>query len=384
MTELSYQHKQTLGETRHVVDENTFFDDIVPAEVTDVIRAFAAEFSPLPPLHVPLRKDAQAIYGWPADGVGEKIRTHGGSIRFGWRMREWPRVLLTAEAHAVWVDPDGALIDITPDVADGDISLFVPTSEPFGFGKRPPTRYHVLYSAPDQSQAIAERIARMTSGQRAYEDRRAQKAGQTLDAWIRDKYYHDPLPGLIAAFIAACDAFDAGLPTLPSLIQAVTNAAEEQPPQTLPSAQGRTDDAVPAPVGAMAEDDASAARAENPPVQATRPPTTKRNPWTMRRTTISFGSRTTKRTTTSRLTILKRMRHGSPRKASTSGRGSVTSVARRSCARCRTVILCIFHSNDLVANQIVLKRVQPSWRLGVELEQGIGTEPWRKSTEIPT
>jgi hypothetical protein len=28
MTELSYQHKQTLGETRHVVDENSFFDDI--------------------------------------------------------------------------------------------------------------------------------------------------------------------------------------------------------------------------------------------------------------------------------------------------------------------------------------------------------------------
>ena len=54
MTELSYQHKQTLGETRHVVDENTFFDDIVPAAVTDIIRAFAAEFSPLPPIHVPL------------------------------------------------------------------------------------------------------------------------------------------------------------------------------------------------------------------------------------------------------------------------------------------------------------------------------------------
>jgi hypothetical protein len=265
MTELSYQHKQTLGKTRHVVDENTFFDDIAPREVTDVIRAFAAELSPLPPVHLPLRKDARAAYGWPADGVGEMIRTHGGSIRFGWRMREWPGVLLTAEAHAVWVDPDGTLIDITPDVADGDVSLFVPASESFGLDQRPPTRYRVLYAAPDRSEAIAERIARMNSGQRAYEDRRAQKAGQTLVAWVQDKYYHDPLPGLIAAFIAACDAFDAGLPTLPSLIQTDT---EEQLPQTLPGVPAPADAAVPPPAGAMAEDEASEARAENPPLEA--------------------------------------------------------------------------------------------------------------------
>jgi hypothetical protein len=262
MTELSYQHKQTLGGTRHVVDENTFFDDIVPAVVTDVIRTFAAELSPLPPVHVPLRKDPQAAYGWPADGVGEMIRTQAGSIRYGWRMREWPGVLLTAEAHAVWVDPDETLIDITPDVADGDISLFVPASEPFGSGQRPPTRYHVLYTTPDQSEAIAERIARMTSGQRAYEDRRARKAGQTLDAWIQDKYYHDPLPAAIAAFIESCDAFDAKLPTLPSLIETVT---EEQPPPTLPGAPERADAAVPPPADAMAQHDASEARAESPP-----------------------------------------------------------------------------------------------------------------------
>jgi hypothetical protein len=226
MMELSHQHRQTLGETRHVVDENSFFDDIVPPVVTDVIRAFAAELSPLPPIHVPLRKDAQANYGWPADGVGEKTRTHGGSIRFGWRMREWPGVLLTAEAHAVWVDPDGTLVDITRDVAGGDISLFVPASEPFSPGQRPPTRYRVLHTAPDQSEAVAERIARLTSGQRAYEDRRAQKAGKTLDAWIQEKYYCDPLLDLIAAFVGACDAFDAGLPTLPSLIQTVIEAAD--------------------------------------------------------------------------------------------------------------------------------------------------------------
>jgi hypothetical protein len=229
--------------------------------VTDVIRTFAAEFSPLPPVHVPLRKHPQAAYGWPADGVAEKIRIRGGSIGYGWRLREWPGVLLTAEPHAVWVDPDWTLIDVTRDVADGDMSLFVPAPQPSATGQRPPTQCHVLYAAPDRSEAAAERIAGMTTGQRAYEDRRAQKAGQPLEAWIRDKYFNDPLPGLIAAFIEACDTFDAQLPTLPGLIQAATEAAEEQPPPS-PDAQEPADEA------AAPTDDPSGAAAETPPVQS--------------------------------------------------------------------------------------------------------------------
>jgi len=231
MTELTLRHKRTLGETRHVVDTHSFFEDIVPSAVTEVIEALAAELGPLPPVHVTLRKDDHAIYGWPEDGIAEKIRADGGSIRFGWRMREWPGVLLTAEPHAVWVDPEGTLIDVTPDVKDGDTSLFVPVAsypEPFGPDRRPPTRYRVLHSTPDRSAAVAERIALMKPGQRAYEERRAQKASMTLDEWIRDKYYHDPLPGQIAAFIEACGAFDARLPTLPGLIENRPNAADDE------------------------------------------------------------------------------------------------------------------------------------------------------------
>jgi hypothetical protein len=181
MTELTHRQKRTLGETHHVVDAESFFDDIVPPAVTEVIGALAAELDPSPPVHVPLRTDDHAIYGWPEDGIAEKIRDDGGSIQFGRRKRAWPGVLPTAEPHAVWVDPDGTLIDLTPDVASGDTSLFVPVAsypEPFGSDQRPPTRYRVLYATPDRSTAVAERIALMKSGQRAYEERRAQKAGR--------------------------------------------------------------------------------------------------------------------------------------------------------------------------------------------------------------
>jgi hypothetical protein len=222
MTELTYEQKRSLGETRHSADTDSFADDIVPPEVTGDIATFAADLSPLPPVHIPLRKDDHAVYGWPADGVREKIRADGGGISFGWRLREWPSILLTAEFHAVWVDPEGNLVDITPDVADGETSLFVPDpayTEPLDFDRHPPTRYLVLHKRPDRSEAIAARIARLKTGQRAYEERRARKAGQTLEEWFDDKFYPDPMPKQIAAFIDDCKSFDARLPTLPDLIE---------------------------------------------------------------------------------------------------------------------------------------------------------------------
>jgi hypothetical protein len=248
MTELSIKQKRYLGETRHTVDTDAFFDDRVPGEVTEAIASFAAQLSPLPPVHIPLRKEARASYGWPADGVREKIRADGGSIRFGWRLREWRPVLLTAEFHAVWVDPDGNLVDITPDVAAGEISLFVPDpaySDLQDGDPYPSTRYHVLHQRRDRSQEIAERIARMKPAQRAYEERRAQKARQTLEDWLSDKLYPDPVPQSIALFIEACQSFDAKLPTLPDLIEATPVEPEDLEPRPPPAAP----DEAPATVG---------------------------------------------------------------------------------------------------------------------------------------
>jgi hypothetical protein len=230
MPELTYDHKLSLGDVRHVADKDVFSGEITPPAVTEVIQAFAAELSPLPPMHVSWQQDDWAVYGWPAAGVEAKMGIDGGSIRYGWRVREWPRILLTAEPHAVWVDPDGTLIDITPDVADGEDSLFVPMpedAEPINFDQRPANRYHILYHAVDPSEAVAERIARMKPPQRAYEERRAHKAGKTLNEWMLDKHHNDPLPGQLAAFIAACDAFDAKLPTLPELIAEDPDAEPE-------------------------------------------------------------------------------------------------------------------------------------------------------------
>jgi hypothetical protein len=175
------------------------------------------------PVRIEKRDDHLGLYGWPADGVRARIDVDGGAIRFGWRLREWPCMLLTAEYHAVWEEPDGKLVDIAPAVTNDSVTLFAPDVR-----ENPPgARYRVLHVSPDRSQDIADRIASLTPGQRAYEERRAAKAGKSLHDWIRLKSFTDTLPEAIASFIAACDGFTAKLARLPDLIELRPNDFDE-------------------------------------------------------------------------------------------------------------------------------------------------------------
>jgi len=272
MTELTYHHRYHLGEALLRADDDAFRDAVVPADTTPDIAAFAAELSPLPPQHIPRIEDDDANYGWPAESVRAKIERDGGDIRFGWRLREWPGVLLTADFHAVWVDPQGALIDITPDVPEGDTSLFLPlpTDAPAAeTAQKPPPRYRITHTRPDMSAELAARIARMKPGQRTYEEKRAGKAGKTLQEWLNDKFHPDPLQNLITRFIAACQAFDANLPTLPELVAAEIARIERD--LVAGSEQREADDV--AAIAAPSHTPIEAEDAAGPPPEPGSPPT---------------------------------------------------------------------------------------------------------------
>ena len=60
--------------------------------------------------------------------VERRVQEQGGEICYGWRIWEWPEVMLEAEFHAVWKDAEGHLHDITPlpAVANANRSLFIP------------------------------------------------------------------------------------------------------------------------------------------------------------------------------------------------------------------------------------------------------------------
>jgi hypothetical protein len=215
MPELTILHKRTLGDLLLELDDSVFGGQIVPSADSPHVQALLAEINAGAPVKIEQRDDHLGLYGWPADGVRARIEADGGAIRFGWRLREWPDILLTAEYHAVWEEPDGTLVDIAPSIVEDTVTLFAPddTDPP------PDLRHRVLHVSPDRSQEIADRIASLKPSQRMYEERRAAKAGKSLHDWIGAKSFTDTLPEAIPAFIAACDAFSAKLARLPNLIE---------------------------------------------------------------------------------------------------------------------------------------------------------------------
>jgi len=99
--------------------------ETTPSQVTNQVEAFAEELGGTP-LYVPVVADEQGLYGWCSDGVREKVKAEGGAIVFGWTIWEWPRVMLTAEFHAVWRNDAGEMFDITPKPGGEQRILFVP------------------------------------------------------------------------------------------------------------------------------------------------------------------------------------------------------------------------------------------------------------------
>lgn len=189
----------------------TGITETTPPAITDKIRSFADTLRADTPLIVPVITDPYGLFGWCSDGVLEKIRHDGGTIRFGWIIWEMPDVLLTAEFHAVWRDANGKLFDITPKPQHETSIVFAPAPDypaNFDFSQRPNNQRVRIYEPADEATIAAEitsRIARMNRHQRHYETRRATQKGVSLEAWLRTKYPVDILPGLIDEFLVTCE-----------------------------------------------------------------------------------------------------------------------------------------------------------------------------------
>lgn len=75
-------------------------------------------------LDVAPANDAQALDCFPV--VAQQVERAGGEACFGWRIWELPWAYVEAEFHAVWRNPQGELIDITPTQTGVSRVLFLP------------------------------------------------------------------------------------------------------------------------------------------------------------------------------------------------------------------------------------------------------------------
>ncbi|WP_263588659.1 hypothetical protein [Sphingopyxis sp. GC21] len=185
--------------------------ETTPTTITPAVGAFAHSLNADAAQFLPVINDPYGLYGWCSDGVRDKITHDGGRPVFGWTIWEWPNVLLTAEFHCIWEDANGDRFDITPKPRYESQILFVADPaypDDFDFDLRPRNRRTRLYVAPDRVAEAAALSARLTEGQRRYEEKRAQKAGLSLDDWLVSKMPTDTTGPLIDDLITACNEFE--------------------------------------------------------------------------------------------------------------------------------------------------------------------------------
>lgn len=94
--------------------------------------------------------------------VEQRVAAQGGRAVHGWQIWDWPSRLLEAEFHAVWENPAGLLVDITPKSRiTTDRIVFLRSQDCFA-GTRVPSRCKALLEHP--------RIREYISAQRVYHE----------------------------------------------------------------------------------------------------------------------------------------------------------------------------------------------------------------------
>jgi len=81
------------------------------------------------PYYVPVRPESWAEPKECFENVRKKVEKRGGRIQFGWSIWEWPKVIIEAEFHAIWISSKEAHIDITPKPMLIGVILFLPDSK---------------------------------------------------------------------------------------------------------------------------------------------------------------------------------------------------------------------------------------------------------------
>lgn len=72
------------------------------------------------------RHPGEAVVKQCFPNVEARVVRAGGRMLCGWQLWEWPHVLIEAGLHAVWLSPDGEMVDLTPKPHSEARILFLP------------------------------------------------------------------------------------------------------------------------------------------------------------------------------------------------------------------------------------------------------------------
>ena len=118
-----------------------------PPKINDPILGFCKALSPLAPEYVNLKRVPGALEDECFPNVSGYVKTHGGSIQYGWTVWEKQYLYLEAEFHACVRDGD-RLFDVTPKRDGEQTVLFLPDPVAVWDEKRVPNRFESLSDNP--------------------------------------------------------------------------------------------------------------------------------------------------------------------------------------------------------------------------------------------
>jgi SEC-C motif len=171
-----------------------------PARIDPSVRRLIESLAPgRQARYLDVRPEPDAAIDGCFSNVRTKSERDGGRMLCGWQLWEWPRVLIEAEFHAVWLSPDGKMEEITPKRHGETSVLFVP-DERRGYEGKVVDNVRV---ALDDDQLVhhfirvSRAIVQVTAGSRAGDGpkkiaslRKAQRfLGCSIHSGLRE---HDP------------------------------------------------------------------------------------------------------------------------------------------------------------------------------------------------
>lgn len=100
--------------------------ETTPIRVTDKIMELCSGIVPdAKPEYVSVEAQEWSLPSECFPNVRKMVREHGGKQVNGWAIWQWANILVEAEAHSVWQNQKGELMDITPYVNGENEILFL-------------------------------------------------------------------------------------------------------------------------------------------------------------------------------------------------------------------------------------------------------------------
>lgn len=123
--------------------------------ITVQIFTFCKKLDPSTrPIFVPVRVEEKCERRDCIANVQRKVAAAGGEALQGWNLTIWPKVVLHAQFHSVYVGPDGVRVDITPNEYNQSEILFLPDSKRTFRGERIKSERLALTDDKDIDQLI--------------------------------------------------------------------------------------------------------------------------------------------------------------------------------------------------------------------------------------